>query len=65
MTEDNDKLQTKKRRNKGRPLKRLLDGWDRNGSTNGPIPWKIDDGDADDEELIFRIKKINGAVFFF
>jgi len=30
------------RRNHGsRPLKRLLDTWDRNGSTNGPIPCKI------------------------
>jgi len=31
------------RRNNGRPLKRLLDAWDRNGSTSGPTPWKIDD----------------------
>jgi len=31
------------RRNHGRPLKRLLDAWDRNGSTSGPTPWKIDD----------------------
>ena len=29
------------RRNHGRPLKRLLDTWDRNGSTNGPTPWNI------------------------
>ena len=29
------------RRNHGRPLKRLLDTWDRNGSTSGPTPWKI------------------------
>ena len=33
------------RRNHGRPLKRLLDAWDRNGLTSGPIPWKIDDDD--------------------
>jgi hypothetical protein len=26
------------RRNHGRPLKRLLDTWDRNGSTSGPTP---------------------------
>jgi hypothetical protein len=26
------------RRNYGRPLKRLLDMWDRNGSTSGPTP---------------------------
>ena len=29
------------RRNHGRPLKRLLDTWDRNGPTSGPTPWKI------------------------
>jgi hypothetical protein len=28
----------KDRRNQGRPLKRLLDVWDRNGSTSGPTP---------------------------
>ena len=44
------------RRNRGRPLKRLLDTWDRNGSTSGPTPWTIyddddDDGDNDDEIL--------------
>jgi hypothetical protein len=26
-------------------LKRFLDTWDRNGSTSGPTPWKIDDDD--------------------
>jgi hypothetical protein len=29
------------RKNHGRPLKRLLDTWDRNGSTSGPTPWQI------------------------
>jgi hypothetical protein len=29
------------RRNHGRNLKRLLDTWDRDGSTSGPTPWKI------------------------
>ena len=29
------------RRNHGRPLKRLLDTWDRNGSTSGPSPWHM------------------------
>jgi len=29
------------RRNYGWPLKRLLDTWDRNGSTSGPAPWQI------------------------
>ena len=33
------------RMNHGRPLKRLLDTWDRNGSTSGPTPWKIYDDD--------------------
>ena len=36
------------RRNYGRPLKRLLDTWDRNGSTSGPTPWHIYDDDDDD-----------------
>jgi hypothetical protein len=31
------------RRNHGRPLKRLLDTWDRNGSTSDPTPWQIHD----------------------
>ena len=29
------------RRNHGSPLKRLLDTWDRNGSTSGLTPWQI------------------------
>jgi hypothetical protein len=33
------------RRNYGKPLKRLLDTWDRNGSTSGPTPWKIYEDD--------------------
>jgi hypothetical protein len=33
------------RRNRGRALKRLLDTWDRNGSTGVSIAWKIDDDD--------------------
>jgi len=43
------------RRNHGRPLKRLLDTWDRNGSTSGPTPWHI--YDDDDNQL--------DAQFFF
>ena len=35
------------RRNHGRPLKRLLDTWDQNGSTSGPTPWQIYDDDDD------------------
>jgi len=37
------------RRNHGRPLKRLLDTWDRNGSTSGATPWQIYDDDDDDD----------------
>jgi len=36
------------RRNHGRPLKRLLDAWDRNWSTSGPTPWQIYDDDDND-----------------
>ena len=35
------------RRNYGRPLKRLLDTWDWNGSTSGPTPWQMYDDDDD------------------
>ena len=43
------------RRNHGRPLNRLLDTWDRNGSTSDPTPWQIyDDDDDDDDGFIFR-----------
>ena len=38
------------RRNHGRPLKRLLDTWDRNGSISGPTPWQIYDDDDDDDD---------------
>ena len=38
------------RRNHGRPLKRLLDTSDRNGSTSGPTPWQIYDDDDDDDD---------------
>jgi len=48
------------RRNNGRPLKRLLETWDRNGSTSAPTPWQLydddddgdDDGDDDDDDVI-------------
>ena len=33
------------RRNHGRPLKKLLDTWDRNGSTSGLTPWQTYDDD--------------------
>jgi len=38
------------RRKHGRPSKRLLDTWDRNGSTSGPTPWQIYDDDDDDDD---------------
>ena len=48
------------RRNHGRPLKRLLATWDRNGSTSGPTPWQIYDYGVDDddvyEDLLFNSK---------
>jgi hypothetical protein len=37
------------RRNHRRPLKRLLDTWDRNWSTSGPTAWQIYDDDDDDD----------------
>ena len=39
------------RRNRGRPLKKLLDTWDRNRSTSGPTAWQIYDDDDDDDLL--------------
>ena len=39
------------RRNNARPLKRLLDTWDRNGSTSGQTPWQIYDDDDDDGDF--------------
>ena len=36
------------RRNHSRPLKRLLDTGDRNGSTSGPTPLQLYDDDDDD-----------------
>jgi hypothetical protein len=46
------------RRNHGRPLKRLLDTWDRNGSTSGPIPWQIYDDDDAIEEVNERTHQL-------
>jgi hypothetical protein len=42
------------RRNHGRALKRLLNTWDRNGSTGGPTPWQIDDDDC--VQLSFHLR---------
>jgi len=41
------------RRNHGRPLKRLLDTWDRNGSTSGPTPCQIHDDNDDDDQVSY------------
>jgi len=43
------------RRNHGRPLKRLLDAWDRNESTSGPTPWQIHD--VDDGDVSYRMQR--------
>jgi hypothetical protein len=59
------------RSNHGRPLKRLLDTWDRNGSTSSPTPWKIDDNDDDDDDdhipqtSLYRSDRIQEAIFRF
>jgi hypothetical protein len=46
-----DKNYTQKgKRNQGRPLKRLLDVWDWNGSTSGPTPWQLRGDDGDDND---------------
>ena len=42
------------RRNHGRPLKRLLDTWDRNGSTSGPTPWQIYDDDDESSHTLLN-----------
>jgi len=42
------------RRNRGRPLKRLLDMWDQNGSTSGLTPWQTYDDDDDDDVQIYK-----------
>jgi len=47
------------RRNHGRSLKRLLDTWDRNGSTSGPTPWHLYD---DDELQKRRIANLRFAL---
>jgi hypothetical protein len=43
----------------GRPLKRLLDTWDRNGSTSGPTPWQI----YDDDDKTYKQKYKNNHHF--
>jgi len=44
------------RRNHGKPLKRLLDIWDRNGTASGPTAWEIDDDDGGGGDDIYRFE---------
>jgi len=57
------------RRNRGRPLKRLIDTWDRKGSTSGLTPWQTHDDDDDDEYsftiLIIKANKIHYFLTLF
>jgi len=42
----------------GRPLKKLLEVWDRNGSTSGPTPFYLDDDtDEDDDDFSLHSDK--------
>jgi len=40
------------RMNYGRSLKRLLDTWERNGSTSGPTPWRMYDDDDENSNIL-------------
>ena len=51
------------RRNHGRPLKRLLDMSDRNGSTSGPTPLKI--YDDDDNYFWFQTFAVIWMLYYF
>jgi hypothetical protein len=42
--------------------KRLLDKWDRNGSTSDPSPWKIYDDDDDDDDKAVMWKSWNSSL---
>jgi len=50
------------RRNHGRPLKRLLDTWDRNGSTSDPTSWQIYDDDDDDDDIFVILVSVVTTV---
>ena len=50
------------RRNHDRPLKRLLDTWDRNGWTTGPTPWQIHNDD-DDKRLSLGLTDCHSKRF--
>ena len=48
------------RRNRGRPLKRLLDTWEQNGTTSGLTAWQTydDDDDDDDDRYIWNMATV-------
>jgi len=48
------------RRNHDRPWKRLLDTWDRNGSTSGPTAWQIYDDNDDYVDVKLSLCKLQG-----
>jgi len=51
------------RRNHVRTLKRLLDTWDRNGSTSGPTPWQIyDDDDYNLATILTELSRLPETV---
>jgi len=53
------------RRNRGRPLKRLLDTWNRNGSTSGLTPWQTyHDDDKNYFEITCMFPKIGYFTLF-
>ena len=53
------------RRNHGRCLKRLLDTWDRNGSTSGPTAWQIYDDDDDDNVTVHDLMNLGKFICTF
>jgi hypothetical protein len=51
------------RRNSGRPLKRHLDTWDRNGSTSGLTPWQTYDDDDIQSEPKVGIYMLDATLY--
>jgi hypothetical protein len=52
------------RRNYGRPLKRILDTWDWNGSTSGTTLWQIYDDDDDEcQEITYCVSILPRTQF--
>jgi hypothetical protein len=54
----------KSRRTQQRPMKRLLDKWDRKGSTSGPISWQLHDDDDDDDDSNLALKASQTEITF-